>query len=198
MAAHALGAAVSAADDEGPDGEPEPRFLMAAGVVLHVVLAAAGLLWLWWRDRLGALPERAVGERGPWLGSAAGLGVGLLGAQLMAWASRRQAKMRELEASARFVFQKASDSAAIVFVLVGAIAEELFFRLAVLDVFGLLGSVAVSVVVNSSIAGWPWLPLALVHALALGLLVQNGFGLLGSTTASAVMNYLNLRRIQCR
>jgi hypothetical protein len=81
--------------------------------------------------------------------------------------------------------------------LIGAIAEELFFRLAVQDAFGLAGSVAIATAVNSCVGGWRWMPLALVHALALGAIVHFGLGLLGSTTANAVSNYLNLRRIQC-
>lgn len=189
---------MSEGDEPEPAIEPEPRFMLAAGLVLHASLAAAGLVWLWLRDRMEALPAGAVGERGPWLASAVGLGVGCLGASVFAVVNPRLPRVRELEAVAGRLFQRASDSAAILFVTAGAVAEELFFRLAVQDAYGLIGSVAVGVVVNSSLAGWSWLPLSLVHALALGLLVQNGFGLLGSTTASAVMNYLNLRRIQCR
>jgi hypothetical protein len=43
--------------------------------------------------------------------------------------------------------------------------------------------------------GLRWLPMAVLHATALGLLVWLGFGLLASTTANAVMNYLCLRRM---
>ena len=199
MAADPVGAVNGHGDEPKPPlGEPEPRFMLAAGFVLHASMAAGALAWLWLRDRLEILPARAIGERGPWLGSALGLCIGLLGARMLAFASLRLRQVRELEAVAGRSLRGASDSAAIAFVTVGAVAEELLFRLAVLDRFGLLGSVAVSAVVNSSFAGWSWLPLSLAHASVLGLMVQSGFGLLGSTTANAVMNYLNLRRIQCR
>ena len=81
---------------------------------------------------------------------------------------------------------------------VSMIGEELFFRLAVQDAFGLPGSVAAYVLVNSSVGGVRWLPYLLVHAAVLGLLVQQGFGLLGSTVANAIMNHLNLWRLRCR
>ncbi len=182
---------------ETPADEPEPRLLIATGIVLYGVLAGVALAWLWLRDRTGALPEFAVGTRGPWAASAVGLAAGWLGARAMAWLGPRSPRMRELEATVARAFGRTSDAAAIAFVLAAAVGEELFFRLAVLDALGWPGSVAVATAVNSSVAGWRWLPVAFVHALALALLVQHGFGLLAATTASAVTNYLNLRRIQC-
>lgn len=184
-------------DVEPPGDEPDPRFLLVAGYVLHGALAAAALLWLWLRDRSDALATAAIGERGPWLGAAAGLAVGWLGARLCARVHPRLPRVQQLEATMRRSFRGTGDTAALLFVTAGAVAEELFFRLAVQDRFGLVGSVAASVAVNSSVAGLRWLPFAVVQALVLGLLVQHGFGLLGSTTATAVMNHLNLRRIQC-
>ncbi len=185
------------APDDQPATPPESRFLLAAGTILYGVMMLVALLWLWLRDRMEALPPAAVGTHGPWLASAIGLGVGWLGACALAIVNPRVARMRELEAVAKRSFQASGEMAAILFVTVGAIAEELFFRLAAQDAFGVTGSVAVAVLVNSYLAGWRWIPVSLLHALALSLIVQQGFGLLGSTTASAVMNYLNLRRIQC-
>lgn len=196
MAAHALGAAVNGPGDE-PANVPEPRFVLTAGALLHGGMALAALAWLWLRGRLEVLPERAVGEYGPFAASGLGLALGWLAARVFALVNPRLARLREVETLAKRSFEHASDAAMIGFVILGALAEELFFRLAVQDAYGLAGSVALCVAVNSSLAGWAWLPVATVHALALGLVVQHGFGLLGSTTASAVMNYLNLRRIQC-
>ena len=87
-------------------------------------------------------------------------------------------------------FAGLGDRAAVAVVLLAAVAEELFFRLAVQDTFGLLGSVAASVLANASVGRWSWLVVALLHALLLGLLVELGFGLLASSTAHAVLNYL--------
>jgi membrane protease YdiL (CAAX protease family) len=196
VVAPALGAPVTG-PVEPPAVEPEPRLLVGAGFAFYALLAGAALVWLWLRDRDGALAELAIGERGPLVASAVGLAAGWLGARSLAWAVPRVPRMRELEATAARVFARTGDATALLFVVAGAVAEELFFRLAVLDAFGWTGSVAAATVVNSSLAGWRWLPVAFAHALALAMMVRHGYGLLAATTASAVMSYLNLRRIQC-
>lgn len=93
------------------------------------------------------------------------------------------------------MFGPIGETPMLALILVSAVAEEVFFRLAVQDVFGLLGSVAAYVVVNSTTAGWRWIPITALHAAVLGAMMQLGFGLLGTTTANAVLNYLSLRRI---
>jgi len=142
------------------------------------------------------LPEQAVGEYGPLASSGVGLGVGLIGAWILNQAIKRFASLKDVASAAHRLFARASDGVAIAFVLISATAEELFFRLAVQDLFGLFGAVAVYVLLNSSVGGLRWLAFTFVHALVLGLIVHLGFGLLGSTTAHAVLNYLSLRRIQ--
>lgn len=196
VATNAPGATVNGAGEDSGE-QPEGPSLLAAGMVVYVAMGALALFWLWLRDRAQALPEYAVGTQGPVLGSGVGLVVGLLAARLFAYVNPRIPRMRALEATARRSFANASDTAAITFVVLASVSEELFFRLAVQDALGLVGSVAVASGLNSSLAGWRWLPFAILHALVLALLVQQGFGLLGSTTASAIMNHLNLRRIQC-
>ncbi len=182
---------------DSPEGELEPRAVLGVGVVLYCVLAVTALLWLWARDRLEALPLAAIGRHGPWLAAAVGLAVGWLGALVVAFMTTHMQKLREHETMTRRVFGCMGEVSAVAFVLVAAVAEELFFRLAVQDSFGLAGSVAVYVVLNISIGGLWWLPITLLHALALGLIVQQGFGLLGSATANAILNHLSLRRMQC-
>lgn len=179
-----------------PDEEPEPGLVLAAGVVIYGAMATAALAWLWMRDRMEVLPVQAVGEHGHWAASAVGLGVGLLGAWILNGATRRFSGLREVASQAQRLFARAGEGVGITFVLVSAIAEELFFRLAVQDAFGLLGSVAIYVLLNSSVGGLRWLVFTFAHALVLGLIVHFGFGLLGSTTAHAILNYLSLRRIQ--
>lgn len=181
-------------------GRPRPPtgHLMAAGAMFYALLALASMAWLAGRDRGDAFADAAVGARGPWLGASLGLVVGGLGAAAIAWLARRRATFRLLDRITRQTFAGVGDIGALVFVLMAAVGEELFFRLAVQDAFGLVGSVAAYVLVNSSVGGWRWLPYLLVHATVLGLMVQHGFGLLGSTTANAIMNHLNLWRIRCR
>jgi membrane protease YdiL (CAAX protease family) len=185
---------VSTGDDD-PGLEPEPRLVLSAGLVVYGAMGVAALVWLWWRDRLVTLPEQAVGHHGPFLASAVGLVTGLVGAAAMAWAVRRQPALRQMSSLVQRLFARTGESVGIAFVLIAALAEELFFRLAVQDAFGLLGSVAIYVLLNSSLGG-VWLVFCALHALVLGTIVQQGFGLLGSTTAHAILNYLSLRRIR--
>tara|TARA_R110002094_G_scaffold75337_7_gene82717 strand:- start:2787 stop:3368 length:582 start_codon:yes stop_codon:yes gene_type:complete len=181
-------------EEQGP--EPEPGLVLATGTIVYGAMGTAALLWLWARDRSDALAEQAIGDYGPLASSGVGLGVGLIGAWLMSQAIKRFASLKDVASAAHRLFARASDGVAIAFVLISAIAEELFFRLAVQDLFGLFGAVAVYVLVNSSVGGLRWLAFTFAHAMVLGLIVHFGFGLLGSTTAHAVLNYLSLRRIQ--
>lgn len=176
--------------------EPEPGLLLATGVVLYGAMAVAALVWLWWRDRLDALPQQAIGRHGPLLASGVGLVAGVVAAAATAWATPRIERLRDVMSTAQRLFAKTGEGVGIAFVLIAAIAEELFFRLAVQDAFGLFGSVAAYTLLHMTVGGMRWLYLPVLHALLLGGIVQSGFGLLGSTTAHAILNHLSLRRIQ--
>ncbi len=181
--------------EEEPDQPPSPGAALATGVVIYGAMAAAALVWLDLSDRSDALAERAVGHYGPVAASATGLGVGLAGSWVFGRLVSSKDRFQAITSAARRLFARAGDGVVVPFALVSAVAEELFFRLAVQEVFGLAGSVAAYVLLNSTAGGFQWLVFAFAHALALGLLVQSGFGLLGSATAHAVLNYLCLRRI---
>lgn len=178
-----------------PATPPDPRLSLAAGGCLYSALLAGGLCWLWSRDRLGQLAEQAIGRHGLFAALGAGLAVGVAGAMAAAWLARRFAFVRDFEGEARRMFAPFGEAPLFGLVVAGAIAEEVFFRLAALDAIGLLGSVAGYVLLHSSTAGRAWLPITALHATVLGLLLQAGFGLLGTTAANAVMNHLCMRRI---
>lgn len=178
-------------------GEPSPRTSLGTAAGLYVVMLGVAFLWLWGRGRQDEFARVAIGEHGPWIGSATGLVVGWLGARAMERFGRRSQRLQDVERLTADLFRRVGDMEAVLFLLVAAIAEEVFFRLAVQDAFGLAGSVATYVLVNSSVGGLGMVPFTALHALATGLLVQHGFGLLGATTAHAIMNYLSLRRVLC-
>ena len=181
--------------DSEPEVAPDPRqSLMAAGGIYAILLAVA-LVWLWSRDRLGLLQTEASGRHGVALASAAGLLTGLVGTGIFVVARRWLGFVRNVDAQVRSVFAPIGPSSTLAVVLVGAVAEEVFLRLAVQDAFGLFGAVAMGAILGTCTVGWAWLPFLVLHATALGLLMHHGFGLLGTTTANAILNHLCLRRI---
>jgi len=178
-----------------PELVPDPRQSLLAVAFLYMTMLGAAVLWLWLRDRLALLRTEAIGPRGVAMASAAGLLVGLVGTGIFLLMRRYFGFVRHVEAQVRGLFAPIGESSTFVLVLVGAVAEEVFFRLAVQDAFGVVGSVAVYALVSTSTVGWAWLPFTVLHATALGLLMHHGFGLLGTTTANAILNHLCLRRI---
>ncbi len=177
------------------DAPPDPHLSILVGGGLYTLLLVAGVVWLWSRDRLELLRTQSLGTHGLPAAVGVGLATGVLGAVLAALVAKRLPVLVRLESKVREMFAPMGDVALLTLVLVGAIAEEVFFRLAVQDAFGLVGSVAVYVLVNSTTAGRGWIPITALHATLFGLLMQFGFGLLGTTLANAILNYLCLRRI---
>lgn len=182
--------------EHDPEDAAEPLVMLAFGVFLYGALVIGALLWLSSRDRLGAIAELSIGARGLLAGSGVGLVVGLVGAALADVLSRRVRGLEQLRAASERLFVRWDERVGVAFSLLAAFAEELFFRLAVQDAWGLLAMVALCVLLHMPFGGLRWLGVVLVHALTLGLLVELGFGLLGATTAHAILNYLSLRRIQ--
>jgi hypothetical protein len=193
VAARALGRAVSGAEAE--DGPPSG---LAGGCVVNALIAGFALASLAWRDRLDVLPLRAVGERGPFVAAGLGLAIGLALAWLLPVLRRFLPRLAVVEAELRRMFAGRSDAAIAAFVACGAAAEELLFRLALPDWFGLPAAVAAAAGVNSAVIGWAWLLPGLAHAAAFCLMVEAGCGLLATATAGATANYLMIRRILCR
>ena len=182
---------------ESPPDDVEPRQVLATGFATYGIMAIAALGWLAGRDRTAELHTQSFGVHGPWLGAVVGLATGLLMAVVMAWLSPRLRVLRDIDAMVARTFVGIGETAALLFVIAGALAEELLFRLAAQDALGLFGTVALYSLLYSSVGGWRWLLIMVPHALLLGLLVQCGFGLFASTTANAIMNHLNLRRLRC-
>jgi hypothetical protein len=186
---------VAAVSEQPP--EIERTLSLAVGSVLYAAMLGGGMFWLWVRDRLDVLPQIAVDQHGPLLASGLGLAVGVAGAGALRVVGPRVRAFTVLEHHTRELFAGVSPAATMCFLLAGVVGEEVFFRAATQDAFGLLGAVLLYGLLHGSIAGLAWLPFTLAHALVLGLIVEFGFGLLGSATAHAIMNHLTLRRILC-
>lgn len=176
------------------DDEPTQLSLGLLGAVYGILLLGS-VGWLWCRDRLFLLQAQAFGERGPWLAAVAGLGVGLLGAAIVAGASRRLPPLRAAEQRIAALLPPLTDTTLLGLALLTAIVEEIAFRLALQDAVGLPTAVAIYALLNTGPGFLALLPVAALSGLVFGLLLDNGFGLLGATTAHALINYLTLQRI---
>jgi len=183
--------------DERPgDVEPpDPRTAAIAGGCLYSVLLAGSVFWLALRDRLALVPAVALGVHGVAIAAGTGCAVGLVGYLAFAHGLCRQPTFVAMAEQVRRLLAGASQGPLLALVLVGAVSEEMFFRVAVQDQFGLVGSVATYSIVATGAMGWRWLPFAALHATALGGLMALGFGLLATTVANAVMNYLMIQRM---
>lgn len=183
--------------ERNPDGDPmlEPRSTALAGGCLYSLLLIASVVWLQLRDRIAVLRTAAIGDHGLPVALGAGLAVGLTGFGIFVLVQRRLPGDAPMVTQARRIFAPMGEAPVLTLVLLGAVAEEMFFRLAVQDQFGLTGSVAAYSLLSTCAMGLRWLPFAVLLGLVLGSLVWFGFGLLASTTANAIMNYLCLRRM---
>jgi len=199
MATPTLAGAVTGPTDKPPDPDleppPDPRTTAIACGCFFTVLLLASVVWLMLRGRLELVRTAAIGEHGAAMAAGIGLAVGLTGYVIYARALSRLPSFARMAAQVRQIFRSMGETSTLSLVLFEAVAEEMFFRLAVQDQFGLAGSVAAYTVLTTGAMGWRWLPFAVLHATVLGSLMALGFGLLSTTIANAVMNYLSLRRM---
>ena len=172
-----------------------PGATMAVAGCFYTLLVAAALVWLSLRDRLPSIADAAIGDHGPLAAAGGGLILGLVGAWLLATASRRFASVRICESKIAGVLGAVTDRQVLVLATSSAIAEELFFRHAVQDALGPFAAVAFYVMLNTGPGFWVWTLVALVAGTVFSALVHLGLGLLSATTAHAIVNYLTLRRL---
>ncbi|MBK8099131.1 MAG: hypothetical protein IPK26_18640 [Planctomycetes bacterium] len=179
-------------DQEPP---PDARTVHTFAGCLYSLMLVGSMFWLWLRDRTDVLATTALGNHGLPVALGAGLLGGGLGAGALTLASRRLRSLRTIEQRLATALGPLGETSILWLSLLGALAEEMFFRLAVQDLAGLTGSVALYTVMNTGPGFWAWAPVALLSALLFSGLVLGGCGLLAATTAHALMNYFTLRRI---
>ena len=181
---------------DGPEGGERlgPASPMAGGCMLMLLLPGA-LFWLWTRDRMDLLGTEAVGRHGPWVSAGVGLVIGLALCGALVVFARYLPSYQRLEQRLARILGPVDDNRILVLALTTALGEELFFRLAAQDAFGLWGAVALYALVNTGPGLWAWTLVSALFGLLFGVMMDQGFGLLSVTAAHAIVTYLTLRRL---
>ncbi len=183
-----------------PGRDEQSRLVFAGAGCLYPLLLLAGLLWLWFRERLGRLEQVSIGDYGPWISLGAGAVVGLAAAALAAGLSRYLGVFGKLEAKFTAMIGPLNERQIWVLALMSGLGEEVFFRLALLDALGmdstgLFVSAGLFAVLHTGRGLWAWACAAFLLGLLFGAMVINGLGLLSVTVAHALVNYISLRRM---
>ena len=182
--------------NEPPPAPEDSRLPLAFGAsVLYGVFVLIAVSWFWLREEQQRLPELAVGERGIGLSLAAGLVVGLLVSGLIRVLNRYVRAFARLEAQLTEVVGDLSESEIVVIALASAIGEEMLFRGAMQDHFGLYVSALVFGLLHTGPGLWLWTCVAALLGLLFGAMVHFEFGLLSVTVAHALINFTSLRRM---
>ena len=186
-------------DDGAAPGGPA---VMVAATLTYALLLAAAWLWLWLRDRDALLTAGAFGTRGEAIVSlSAGIAVGLGTGAVFAVAARLPPFAR-LERALAGILGPLQDAEILWLALLSGVAEEAFFRLALLD---WLGQDAMGLCTTAAIFGafhvapgvsLLWAPLAVAMGLLYGWMMLAGYGFASVSLAHALFNYLSLRRMQ--
>jgi len=169
--------------------------VLPAALVVYSLLAGAALLWLHLRDRLEQVPKTAVGDHGPWISLFAGTAVGLLCSGLFLVARRYLPVFRRLENRLAELVGPLTEVQIVGIALAAAIGEELFFRGAMQDAWGLWWSAVVFGLLHSGPGLLLWGVVAFGLGLLFSVMIENGLGLLSVTMAHALINNISLRRM---
>ena len=169
--------------------------MFPAAVVVYSLLVGAALLWFHLRDRLDQVPKTAVGDHGPWISLLAGTAVGLLCSGVFLVARRYLPLFRGLENRLAEIVGPLTEVEIVGIALASAIGEELFFRGAMQDAWGLWWSAVVFGLLHSGPGLLLWGVVAFGLGLLLSLMIENGLGLLSVTVAHALINNISLRRM---
>lgn len=168
-------------------------------MMTYAGLLAAGLVWLWMRDRVSVVPVAAGGDYGLVVSMGLGVVVGLSLSGVFALLVRYLGPFRGLEHRLHEMLGSLTEREITVVSLFSALGEEFFFRLAMQDAIGLYWSAAIFGLLHFGPKGTMlWTAMALVLGFGFGWMMELGFGLLSVTVAHALVNYLSLRRMEQR
>jgi membrane protease YdiL (CAAX protease family) len=177
------------------DAAAAARFFRLAAAV-YLALAVAGVVWLGWR--VGRIPLSAFLDPAGW---ALDFGLGLAAAGLLTglWEGTRRlsSRARELERELAALLGPQGPSEVLALALLSGVAEEVFFRGAMLPAWGLLLTTIVFTVLHSGPgpAYRLWTLFALVGGVLFASLVLWRGNLLPAIVAHVVVNAVGLHRL---
>ncbi|MEE9127621.1 MAG: CPBP family intramembrane glutamic endopeptidase [Planctomycetota bacterium] len=174
---------------------PEHRLMFPAALIVYALLLGAALLWFYFRGRLSEVPQRALGDHGPWVSLFAGTAVGLLCSGVFLLARRYLRSFRGLESRLAEIVGPLNEVEILGIALVSAIGEEFFFRGAMQDAWGIWWAAAVFGLLHSGPGLLLWGMVAFCLGLLFSCMVDYGLGLLSVTVAHALINNISLRRM---
>ena len=179
-----------------PPDEEAPRLALALqATVLYGVFVFIAVTWLWLREREHIVAELAVGEHGPLTSLAVGAVVGFGISGLLVLGARYLPPFAALEDRLKDLVGELSEPEIVVIAMASAIGEEMLFRGALQDQFGLYVMALVFGLLHSGPGLMLWSLLAAGLGLGFGWMVELGYGLLSVTVAHALINFLSLRRM---
>ena len=168
-------------------------------VGFYLALALAGLVWHAVGQGSNDLWRGDVNRPAIWLllGPCLGLVFGLLCVRLMRWIEPRHAWMGELRTEFADIFGRATRREVVWLAAASAIGEEVFFRGAMMDAWGLIPSSLVFALLHlpPRRSLWPWTASAALLGLALGGLTLATANLGAAVTAHFIINALNMAYI---
>jgi membrane protease YdiL (CAAX protease family) len=176
----------------------QPRLQLTAwlAMLFYIVVLGLGSLWIELRDAWPAAWRAIAGEWGVVWSVAGALSIALPVILISGW-SRRFAPVRAFEAEMRGALGHLRDGDILVLALSSAVAEEMFFRVAMQQAVGLWITALTFAAVHSGRGARLLFGTLFAGALGclFGALVAKGSGLLTVTLAHALINYWNLGRI---
>ena len=168
-------------------------------VGFYLGLAIVGLVWHGVGEDSNDIWRAARTQSALWLlwGPLLGLGFGLSAVYLMRWIEPRFDWMVELRTEFADIFGRATTSEVIWLAGASAIGEELLFRGAMMDAWGLVPSSLVFALLHlpPRRSLWPWTASAALLGLALGGLTLWTGNLGAAVTAHFAINALNMAYI---
>jgi membrane protease YdiL (CAAX protease family) len=175
----------------------EKRFSRGSVIGFYGVLSLVALGWLWLR---GVPPHRLLtpGEPASLARElAVGVGFGLIVVILSQWAEHKIAAVSRLSNEIRELLPPLDRADIAIIALTSGIGEELFFRGAMQDAWGLWSTVLLFTIVHGFFIRryWLWMVFAAIIAVAFGFMVVELGSLVAPSIAHITINYFNLHAL---